>query len=123
MAIRPFERMHTSVRGVQIIRWSGLRLGDEGEPFECPFWAGKTVQVYGTFGTGGTVVVEGTLDVGLTPVYAILTDPQGNAISKTAASIETVAENVYKIRPRITGGTASTDLTVVLLVASKTFIS
>ena len=99
-------------RQSRLILWSPLALGDDGEPVAMPDFADRTVQVAGTFGAGGAVAVEGSLD-GLT--WATLTDPQGNALSITAAKIEAISEAVLYVRPRVTGGDGTTSLTIHLL--------
>lgn len=99
--------------GVVLYTWSGLLNGDTGEPVEAVGHADRTIQVLGTFSVGGTIICEGSLDG---TNYATLTDPQGNAISKTAAGIEMVSELTKVIRPSVTAGDGSTSLTAILLV-------
>ena len=89
-----------------LVQWSGLLNGDDGDKADLAGFSDKTVQITGTPGTGGTIILEGTLD-GTT--YAQLTDPQGNPISFTAAGIEAVSENVIGLRPRVTAGDGSTN--------------
>ena len=74
------------------------------------------VQVLGTFGIGGTVLIEGSLveSPGASD-WATLNDVQGNALSFTAAKIEKVQEEVLWIRPRVSGGDGTTDLDVRLM--------
>lgn len=102
--------MKTHVYSWTPITFSGT---DVGAAIEMPGSADRTVQVTGTFGAGGSVRVEGSLD-GVT--YAILTDPQGNALDITTAKIETIMELVRYIRPRITAGDGTTSLTVQILM-------
>lgn len=87
--------------------WTGLANGDTGAPIAYPQHADKTVHVKGTFGTGGTIVWEGSND-GVT--YITLTDAQGNAISKTSEAIEVVEENTLWVRPHVTAGDGTTAL-------------
>ncbi|MCU1273068.1 MAG: hypothetical protein JWO48_499 [Bryobacterales bacterium] len=94
------------------VSWTPLANGDSGTPYGMPGFADRTVQIAGTFGVGGTVVIEGTVDG---TNYATLSDPQGNAISKTAAGIEAVSELVKLIRPRVTAGDGTTSITVALI--------
>ena len=54
--------------GIKIITWSTLANGDSGKPFVSAMFADKTAQVTGTFGAGGTVLIEGTNDDALAPV-------------------------------------------------------
>lgn len=76
-------------------------------------FADRTVQFFGTFGAA-TVVLEGSLDGGTT--WATLTDPQGNAISKTAAALEAVQEAVPLVRPQLSVVGTGATVTVVLFV-------
>jgi hypothetical protein len=107
----------TAVKGfgeyAHVISWTPLANGDSGEPVEMPGSHVRSVQIVGTFGTGGTIVFEGSND-GVN--YVTLTDPQGNAISKTAAGIEQVQEATRFIRPRVTAGDLDTSLSVYTLV-------
>lgn len=73
----------------------------------------RSVQVNGTFGVGGTCLVEGTLDG--TNWYQ-LSDPAGTAISFTAAGIKAIRDDVVAVRPRVTAGDGTTSLTAVLSV-------
>lgn len=96
-----------------VISWSGLLNTDDGAPVDMVAYADRSVQVTGTFGTGGNCRIEGSID-GTT--YATLTDPQGNVLDFSTAKIEAVTELVRFIRPRITGGDGSTNLVCSLLV-------
>lgn len=96
--------------------WTGLLNGDSGAPVEMGDWADRTVQIYGTFGAGGSINMEGSCDKATeTPTYSILTDPQGNAVTKTAAAIEVFEESPLIIRPNVTAGDGTTSLTVKLV--------
>lgn len=74
----------------------------------------KTIHVYGTWG-GAELNVMGSNETETSePANAIvLTDPQGNAITKIANFIETIMENPSKIAPVTSGGTG-TNLTVII---------
>lgn len=92
--------------------YSGLDNGDDGAPIKAVTFPTKSVQVSGTFGTGGNVVIEGSND-GTT--YASLSDTAGNALATiTAAAIEDIAENTVYLRPRVSNGDGSTDLDVII---------
>lgn len=80
-------------------------------------YSDRTVQFFGTF-TTATVLLEGSLDGGTT--WATLTDPQGNALSKVAATMENVQELTPLVRPRLTGANFTTDITVVLYARKAT---
>ena len=100
----------------RVVTWSGLLNGDTGAPVGFMGSGDKSIQFAGTFGVGGTVVLEGTLD-GVN--YHTLSDLQTLAISKTAAALERVAEVVLNVRPRVTAGDGTTNLTATLLVRQK----
>lgn len=118
MAVRAKTKLSTPNDGpIEVWQWTGLANGDSGDPLNKPSFADRSVQVKGTFGTGGTVIMEGSNDRETdTPTYAPLVDPQGNAISFTSAGIEQILESTYLIRPRVTAGDGDTSLTVTILV-------
>lgn len=96
-----------------VITWSGMLNTDDGSPIDMVAYPDRAVQVTGTFGAGGNLRIEGTID-GST--WATLTDPQGNALDFTAAKIEAISELVRQVRPRVTAGDGTTNLVVSLLV-------
>lgn len=96
-----------------IVRWAGMANGDDGEAINFSQYTDKSVQVFGTFGAGGSVCIEGSNDGSN---WAVLTDPQGNDLNITAAKIEMVTEATQFVRPRVTAGDGTTSLTVVLLM-------
>ena len=71
--IVPDSLHHTCV----IATWANMQNGDDGQPIELANFADRSVQVFGTFGAGGNVRIEGSIDG---TNYAPLTDPQGNAL-------------------------------------------
>lgn len=91
--------------------WTGLLNGDTGTPVEGVDFADQTVQVGGTFGVGGSVTLEGSND---NATFFALTDPQGNAITKTGAALEVIEEAPRYVRPNVTAGDGSTSLTVTI---------
>jgi hypothetical protein len=62
----------------------------------------RCFQATGTFGAGGTILLQGSLDG--TNWYG-LKDPAGAAISLTAAGLRQVLENPRYVRPFISAGT------------------
>lgn len=94
---------------VKYFVFEGIGDGDTGTPIPFAEWADRSVQIVGTFGSGGTVAWEGSND-GVT--WATLSDPQGNAISKTGAALEQVAEITKWARPHVTAGDGTTDIDV-----------
>lgn len=115
MAIRT-PSIEYNVDGNQnVIRvvWTGLLNGDTGAPAEVPEYADRTVHITGTFGTGGSISMEGSNDKTTeTPAYVVLTDPQGNNVTKTAAALEVFEEVPLLLRPNVTAGDGTTSLTV-----------
>jgi hypothetical protein len=77
----------------------------------------RTIQVTGTFGAGGTVIVEGSLDTTFPPTnWFPLKDPSNTAISFTAAGLRAILENVVAVRARVTAGDGTTSITATLAV-------
>jgi hypothetical protein len=102
------------------VTWTGLTQAtlDDGAPVRGTDYADRTVQVFGTFGAGGSVLIEGTLEE--IPVnWAPLTDPQGNNLAVTTSKLEAVVEYSGYIRPRVTAGDGATSLTVLLLLRKQ----
>jgi hypothetical protein len=88
--------------------------GDSGNPFSKYLNDHCTVQITGTFGVGGNVAIEGSLD-GST--FAVLNDPDGSPLNFTAAGINEVRENVNLLRPIVTAGDGSTNLVVTMVIS------
>jgi len=97
---------------VKVLTWAGIGNADTGVPVSIPKFADKTVTITGTF-AAATVVLQGTNDPATE--WLPLTDPQGNAISKSAAAMEAVTENPLWIRPAVTGGSGETNITVIIV--------
>jgi len=106
----------TLVGSTYRVTWDPLTFAglDEGSEVDAPDHTFKEIQVFGDFGAGGNVVIEGSLDGGTT--WATLNDVQGNALNVSAAKIERVQESTARIRPRVSAGDATTDLTVVMII-------
>ena len=112
--------------GVLVVTWASLDGDDYGTPVKLPYYSDKCVQL-GAYGGnthgGATTVMQGSNDVAADPTHAdyatsvwfTLTDPQGNAISRTTSAIlEQIQENPLWVRPLQTGGVAA-DIDVVLV--------
>jgi len=105
--------------GTVLVKWPGLGADDDGEPVGYAGYSDRTMQVIGTFGTGSSVGIEGTLapdQAGFEP----LLDPQDNSVisitSASAQKIESIKELRHWIRPKVTGGDGTTNLTVYLMM-------
>lgn len=95
------------------IKWETITAtNDVGNWVQIPDYPDKSVQFAGNFGTGGTIGIEGSND-GINA--AVLTDTRGNSISKTAAYIGMIAENTRYIRPKLSAGTGSVDLDIIVI--------
>lgn len=99
--------------GVRIWEWSAMTQADnEGTSLPQPNFTDRAVQVSGTFGTA-SVSLNGTIDG---TNYHTLTDPQGNALTFTSAGIKQISEAVRELKPVLSGGNGTTDLTVTILM-------
>lgn len=117
MATRAYTiTKETTSPNTWIVSWTGLLNGDDGQPLKMPGSSDRSFQVLGTFGAGGTIVIEGSNDA---TNYVTLTDPQGNTISKTSAAIEQVQEVTALTRPRVTAGDGTTSLSVYALIRGQ----
>jgi hypothetical protein len=97
------------------VTWSGLLNTDTGEGIALQTYMDRTVQLKGTTGTGGAVTMEGSNDGGTT--WGALTDPQGNSLVLDAVGeIEAISELPEMIRPRVSAGDGSTNLTVTVFM-------
>jgi hypothetical protein len=101
-------------RGVYRVTWANITNGDTGAPYVVREFADMSVQVEGTFGASGNLNIEGSNKV--SPVWAILNDPQGNALSITSAGLKQILEKVFQIRPNDTVGDGTTALNVTLIL-------
>lgn len=96
------------------VKYETMLKDDAGSAIAWVQWADRSVQVIGTFGTGGTLTVEGSNDGGTT--WAALTDPQGNSLAIQTAKIEAITEICELVRPRVTAGDVNTDLDVYFVL-------
>lgn len=115
MATVNFTRQSPAPHNVHVITWANFTESDTCIDYVAPGAADKTFTVVANYGTLGHVTVEGSND-GVN--YFPFTDPQGNAIDKTANSMEVLEENPLFLRPRVTAGTGVT-ATVVLCARSN----
>jgi hypothetical protein len=106
------ENIGSKDGSAMLVKYDNLdELDTTPAPFEWVEWADKSVQVIGNF-NAGTIVIEGSND-GVN--WATLTDPQGNALSKTTAFIEQILEATRYVRPRVSAG-AGVDLDVFFVL-------
>lgn len=113
------DRNLSEVGNAALVTWTPLTFtgSDVGAPVQWVEYADRCVQVTGTFGAGGSVTIEGSNDG---TNYAALADPQGNALTITAAKLEQVLELPRYVRPRVTAGDGTTSLTVTICMRRVT---
>lgn len=96
-----------------VAAWAALANGDYGAAVDQSQYTDKGIQVFGTFGAGGALQLQGSNDG---TNWAPLSDPQGNVLTITAAGIKFVAEATRYIRPAVTGGDGTTSITTTILL-------
>lgn len=87
-------------------------LGDVGEAIEHVSCRDRCVQFTGTWGSGGTMLLQGSND---NTNWFTLKDSGGTSISLTADGMRQVLEMPRYIRPKLSAGTGSIDIDVILL--------
>lgn len=96
-----------------VCTWAGLLNGDQGNGYASD-WQTASVQVTGTFGAGGSVRLEGSNDG--TNYFAL------SPTALTAAGLFAAmgaAERPKFIRPSVTAGDGTTNLTAIGFFAKK----
>lgn len=103
-------------KSVRKATWAAMALNDVGAPFPYIDFCDRSVQVFGTWGTGGNLQWQGSNDGGVN--WAVIVDPQGNfdIISNRVVAAEMVCELV---RPKVTAGDGTTSVTVVLIARTR----
>ncbi len=102
------------------VAWSGLLTGDTGAWVELAHMTDKTVQISGAAGgAAGAITIEGTNEddpVAAETVISVLDDIISNTplSGLTPFDMGLVGENPVFIRPIVTGGDGTTNLTVVI---------
>ena len=91
--------------------WATMANGDTGKPVQLPGYGDKSIQVTGTFGSGGSCTLEGSNDG---TNYFALTNPTGTTIAVTAAGLVAVTEACLWVRPHVTAGDGTTALVAVV---------
>lgn len=110
------ERAHTLQSGFMdylVHAWAGLQNGDQGATTSSVRSGDRVIQVSGTFGVGGSLIIEGSLDG---DTWFQLRDPTGSLLSFTAAGGKAVMESTPYIRPRISAGDSDTNLSCMISV-------
>lgn len=114
MATRNATITDASPTGIaKLVTWTGLLNTDDGAAADWVDYSDRCFQVTGTFGTGGSCTIQGSNDG---TNWAPLADPQGNALTFTTQRIEQALELPRFVRPIVTAGDGTTNLTVTLLM-------
>lgn len=101
-----------------VVTWANIAAGDTVNPIGAQHtdFADRNVQMESGGGSGfngGTVTLQGSNEE--TPTnWQSLTDPQGNAIAKTAAALEQITEATVWVRP--SPGASVANVTVTMLM-------
>lgn len=98
-----------------LYEWTLTQADADGASITAHEYGDRTAQIgtSGTTGFGtGTAVMQGSNDG--TNWFA-LTDPQGDGISKTTASLKSVMETPLRTRPVLTGATGGESVSFKLL--------
>lgn len=100
--------------GVMRATWDALTTnGDVGQVLDAVGWADKTVHVSGNYGTGGEPLIEGSNDG---TNFATLDDPVGDPLTfTTGTNVKVVLENPLNIRPRLSAGTGTIAIAVIIV--------
>lgn len=103
--------------GEAIYTWTPLTTTNaDGQPAQYQGVGDRVIQVIGTFGAGGTIVLQGSTD-GVN--WFGLHDPSNTLISFTAAGLKAVLENCPYIRAFVTAGDGTTAITAQLAVRRR----
>jgi hypothetical protein len=97
--------------------WTPLANGDVGAAVYAWPGADRSFAVTGTFGTGGTLVWQGSNDLTSPTNWFTLSDPQGTALSLTSSKFKQIEEYALWMRPSVTAGDGTTALTVNFLAS------
>ena len=94
-----------------IYTWLNLTFAtlDQTSFLPGPGWADRSLQVSGTFGSGGTLTIEGSNDGAS---FFTLHDPFSNLLNISTPGIYQITEICAYIRGRVVAGDGSTSLNV-----------
>lgn len=115
MAVKTFsETVSKGLRAGDIMGAWRLASGDTAQPLICPRYSDKCVHIFGTWG-GASVTMKGGNDASLIQ-FDDMYDPADVTITQTAARKPWIIfPNVYALKPVITGGDGTTDLTIAIV--------
>ena len=84
--------------------------GDDGRPYEFIYLPDRTAHIFGNFGAGGELTLEGSNELITAPPanWVTLRDFDANPIVVTGPFMALIAENPGLVRPRVTAGVGVT---------------
>jgi hypothetical protein len=117
MPTRSYSVLESQEPNAILLEWTGLLQGDDGEPFVIPYGACYIWgEVSGTFGSGGTIRFEGSLN-GTT--WGVMVMENNNAATFTAAASVALRGTPRLIRPFVSAGTGQNLSARVFLAGLK----
>jgi hypothetical protein len=109
--------LKTYGNNVIVVSWSPITTANnDGQRFEMPGSADRSVQVFGTFGAGGTITFQGSNE--LVPAAWVTLAAAGDPaedMTFSAADMKQLLESTRWVRPLLSGGDGTTSLTVLML--------
>ena len=93
--------------------WPTMANGDTGNILNASNLPDKTVSITGTFGSGGSVSIEGDNVDGTQGI--VLKDANGNALTFTAKGVAPLGPSPLFIRPHVTAGDGTTAIDVSIV--------
>lgn len=100
--------------GVIVAEWTLTSADPNGDELIVPYHSDMCITMDGTWGTATAAVQGKNHPVVATGTWLPLADLQGNAISKTADSVEQIQEAPYMVRPLLS--TPGAGATVVVRI-------
>lgn len=104
--------------GAMVITWR-MFAGDTARAYQVPLFPTRSVQIDGT-PSGATVAIQGTLyPKGVSPeTFVNLSDSSGGTLTGLSTGLKGMRDHVVQVKPVLTGGDASTDLTIQVFAST-----
>lgn len=120
MAIAPTK--NTAFATPNVTKWVLTDVDGVGKPVNKSKSPDKTIQVNGTFNSG-TITFQGTNQDAIRDtspiIWNTLHNPQGVALTFTAAGLEAVAENPLFVRAVLTGTVGAASVVVIMVANGR----